>query len=274
MKPTSKRKLPNLGRVSRQGTDRKALRRKSGQQRPPAESTRQDYRFLSEAVVLAAERFGNSGRDGLVGYLVWLARTQPRSFAALLARTPPDAVIGNKPEEQREVTVRIFKADGTLVETVRNGVVIDPADDSCPSEMPASASLDAGATSGTDLNEDSEAPMKGGSAPGAATFPQENGHKTLRGKRQKTQRSSESTREEYESLLEAVFLAAEQVGEDNLGRGGLVGYLLRLARTEPRCFATLLSRVQLEAIIGEKSVERIVTLNIFDKKINCRRYWR
>jgi hypothetical protein len=53
-------------------------------------------------------------------------------------------------------------------------------------------------------------------------------------------------------LLEAILLAAEQVGEDNHGRGGLVGYLLQLARTEPRCFATLFSRGPLDAIIGEK----------------------
>src|SRR5262245_59202852 len=45
------------------------------------------------------------------------------------------------------------------------------------------------------------------------------------------------------ALKEAVLLAAEQVGENDRGRGGLVGYLRKIARTEPRAFAALLGRV-------------------------------
>lgn len=44
-------------------------------------------------------------------------------------------------------------------------------------------------------------------------------------------------------LKEAVLLAAEQVGENGRGRGGLVGYLRKIARTEPRAFCALLQRV-------------------------------
>jgi hypothetical protein len=108
---------------------------------------------------------------------------------------------------------------------------------------------------------------------GAALLRGGNGHKTLRrGKGQRTRRSSESTRQEYGSLLEAVLLAAEQVGEDNHGRDGLVGYLVRLARIEPIFFATLLARVPLHAIVGEKESEPIIMeINVFDKELKDRR---
>jgi hypothetical protein len=100
MKRTLTRTSPNGSALLRQGNGHKVLRRENGQKKQrSAESTRQHYRFFPEAVVVAAERVGqdNSGRNGLIGYLVRLARTEPRSFAALLARTPPDAVIGEKP---------------------------------------------------------------------------------------------------------------------------------------------------------------------------------
>jgi hypothetical protein len=45
------------------------------------------------------------------------------------------------------------------------------------------------------------------------------------------------------NLVEAIISAAAQVGEDGLGKGGLVGYLVRIARTEPKLFANLLVRV-------------------------------
>src|SRR5262245_41259933 len=44
-------------------------------------------------------------------------------------------------------------------------------------------------------------------------------------------------------LKEAALLAAEQVGENFKGKGGLVGYLRRIARTEPRAFTALLARI-------------------------------
>jgi hypothetical protein len=44
-------------------------------------------------------------------------------------------------------------------------------------------------------------------------------------------------------LKEAILIAAEQVGENDRGRGGLVGYLRRIARNEPRAFAMLLQKV-------------------------------
>jgi hypothetical protein len=44
-------------------------------------------------------------------------------------------------------------------------------------------------------------------------------------------------------LKEAILLAAEQTGENLRGRHGLVGYLRRIARKEPKAFTALLGRV-------------------------------
>lgn len=43
-------------------------------------------------------------------------------------------------------------------------------------------------------------------------------------------------------LREAIILAAERVGEDGKGKAGLVGYLTRLAQSQPKAFAGLLGR--------------------------------
>jgi hypothetical protein len=247
MRTSSKRGAP-----SRQAKSRKPPSRKIAQKRPRSESTKQDYRFFPEAVALAAERVGNSGRDGLLGYLVWLARTQPRLFGTLLARTASDAVIGEKPLGRSELEIRIFGPDGAHARTVRDGVLVYPAENGGAPMSPTPTTA---------------------SPHGAALLRGGNGHKTLRrGKGQRTRRSSESTRQEYGSLLEAVLLAAEQVGEDNHGRDGLVGYLVRLARIEPIFFATLLARVPLHAIVGEKESEPILMeINVFDKALKDRR---
>jgi hypothetical protein len=71
-----------------------------------------------------------------------------------------------------------------------------------------------------------------------------------RGNRRK--KTSQSTKQNYSSLSEAVILAAQQVGEDNRGRDGLLGYLRRIARTEPKLFAALLGRVPPGQIIGKE----------------------
>ena len=269
MKRTLTRTSPNGSALSRRGNSRRVLRRENGQKKQrSAESARQHYRFFQEAVVLAAERVGkdNSGRNGLIGYLVRLARTEPRSFAALLARTPPDAVIGEKPPEQ--MVVRIFDADGTHVATYRDGVpVVDPDAPNGASEVHSDLPAE-----GAELNENNGAAVKPTptrtSPNGGALLRQGNGHKALRrGKGQRTQPSPESTRREYGSLHEAVIVAAEQVGEDGHGRDGLIGYLVWLARTEPRAFAAFLARVPSNAIIGDKNKEVTLSMDIFDKKL-------
>lgn len=45
------------------------------------------------------------------------------------------------------------------------------------------------------------------------------------------------------ALKEAILLAAEEVGENGKGKGGLVGYLRFVATKEPKAFAGLLGRV-------------------------------
>ena len=44
------------------------------------------------------------------------------------------------------------------------------------------------------------------------------------------------------ALREAVVEAAEKVGEDGKGKDGAVGYLVMLAKSEPKAFASLLGR--------------------------------
>jgi hypothetical protein len=41
---------------------------------------------------------GNHGRGGLMGYLIWLARKEPRTFAALLERLPIQEVFERRAE--------------------------------------------------------------------------------------------------------------------------------------------------------------------------------
>ncbi len=43
-------------------------------------------------------------------------------------------------------------------------------------------------------------------------------------------------------LKDAILRAAEAVGEDKEGKGGLTGYCMFLAKEEPRAFASLLGR--------------------------------
>ena len=180
---------------------RKALLRGRGQKAPrSAESTRKDYRYYWEAVVLAADRTkkGKRGRNSLE-YLVELARTEPRAFAALLAEIPVDAVIGEAPLGLFEA--HVFESDGTTLVKTTSHEVSDPP-------------------------QHTDSPF-----------------------------------------FRAVVHAAEQVGEDDRGRGGLRGYLARLARTEPRFFAKLFARAQRRAIIEEEKCKPIYFTYKFDKPL-------
>jgi len=53
------------------------------------------------------------------------------------------------------------------------------------------------------------------------------------------------------ALKEAILLAAEETGQDGEGQGGTVGYLRRLATSEPKAFASLLGRVLPLQVTGE-----------------------
>lgn len=51
--------------------------------------------LLREAIVLGAEAVGDAGRDGLIGYCRYLAREEPRAFAALLGKVLPLQLTGD-----------------------------------------------------------------------------------------------------------------------------------------------------------------------------------
>jgi len=75
-------------------------------------------RSLAAAIIRAAEQTGEDGRgrNGLVGYLCWVARTHPRSFAALLVRLPPDEIVGeeDKPYETVDELLQELRDKGIL----------------------------------------------------------------------------------------------------------------------------------------------------------------
>lgn len=65
-----------------------------------------------------------------------------------------------------------------------------------------------------------------------------------RPKRTKTGGRTKGTPNKTTAVLkDAILKAAELVGEDGQGKGKTVGYLKRLAQTEPKAFAGLLGRV-------------------------------
>jgi hypothetical protein len=53
------------------------------------------------------------------------------------------------------------------------------------------------------------------------------------------------------SVLIAMMLAAEQVGEDGHGRNGIVGYFCQIARSDPQFFFRMLVRVWLDQKVDE-----------------------
>jgi hypothetical protein len=71
------------------------------------------------------------------------------------------------------------------------------------------------------------------------------------------------------SLLEAIPLAAAQVGYDGRGEGGLVGYLERIARTEPKLFMKLLLRLSVDTIIDgtEEDSGQICTIKELEERL-------
>jgi hypothetical protein len=65
---------------------------------------------LAIAMLLAAERVGEDGRgrNGVVGYFTWIARTQPLAFFRLLVRVCLDQNVGEgheKPQVERYETL-------------------------------------------------------------------------------------------------------------------------------------------------------------------------
>jgi hypothetical protein len=77
---------------------------------------------LKDAILLAAEQVGEDGRgkDGLVGYLRKIARTQPKTYAALLGRLLPYQINERPPEEVKYRSVEEVKE-----ELRRRGILVD-----------------------------------------------------------------------------------------------------------------------------------------------------
>jgi hypothetical protein len=62
----------------------------------PKGSPNKTTSLLKDAIILAAEKTGadQKGKDGLVGYCQFLAREEPKAFAALMGRVLPMQVTG------------------------------------------------------------------------------------------------------------------------------------------------------------------------------------
>jgi hypothetical protein len=64
--------------------------------------------LVKDAIIMAAEArgFDGKGKEGLVGYMKWLARVEPKAFANLLGRVIPLHVTGSVQHEHREIRSR------------------------------------------------------------------------------------------------------------------------------------------------------------------------
>lgn len=65
------------------------------------------------------------------------------------------------------------------------------------------------------------------------------------------------------TLKEAILLAAESVGQDGKGQGGLIGYLQRVAMEDVKAFASLLGRVlplQVTGAEGRTLAQELATM--------------
>lgn len=65
------------------------------------------------------------------------------------------------------------------------------------------------------------------------------------------------------TLKEAILLAAEETGEDTKGKGGLVGYLRRVAKEDVKAFSGLLGKVLPMQVTGEDGGPVQITIKQF-----------
>lgn len=68
-------------------------------------------------------------------------------------------------------------------------------------------------------------------------------------------------------LKDAILLAGEQSGNDQRGKGGLVGYLKRVADEDVKAFSGLLGRVLPLQVTGEGGKALVVTLRADDADV-------
>lgn len=82
-------------------------------------------RVLKEALLLAAEVVGEDGKgkDGLVGYLVNVARTEPRSFMPVLAKLLPMQISASVEHEIKDIS---YQNRGALIDALRKRGILNP----------------------------------------------------------------------------------------------------------------------------------------------------
>jgi hypothetical protein len=96
---------------------------------------------------------------------------------------------------------------------------------------------------------------KAASAPGKTAKPPNAGKGRVKGTPNKT----------TALLKEAIIHAAEAVGNNNKGRGQLVGYLKYLAWNEPKSFASLLGRVlPLQIAVDPDSAGNVIFQTVYE----------
>lgn len=95
--------------------------------------------------------------------------------------------------------------------------------------------------------------------------------KVVGSRRQKTGGRKKGTPNKTTTALkEAILQAAEDVGEDLRGGGGLTGYLRLLAKSQPKAFSGLLGRVLPMQVVGDpneplRAITRIEIVGVAPK---------
>lgn len=64
----------------------------------PKGSLNKTTSLLKEAILAGAEAVGDQGEGGLEGYCTFLARDEPKAFAALLGKVLPMQIAGTDPD--------------------------------------------------------------------------------------------------------------------------------------------------------------------------------
>jgi hypothetical protein len=181
---------------------------------------------FARVLMLAAHQVGedNRGRNGLVGYLCRIARTEPKFFFRLFIAVALNW-IGRKADE-RPPQDWPYETPEEVYEALREfGLRPELLRDSADSWSRRAA------------NARSSSGKRAEHLQGSMRSSQEDG-----GGRTQAAKNKVST------LAEALILAAQQVGEDNRGRNGVAGYLCRMARTEPKLFCSFLIGVMGSAV--------------------------
>ena len=84
-------------------------------------------RDLREDIVEAIERVGRDGKgkDGRVGYLMWLSRVEPKSYTLLLGGITAAQIRGKKPMLTRDEALAEMRARGLQTEWIKNLYKVD-----------------------------------------------------------------------------------------------------------------------------------------------------